>query len=596
MKWATEPSKSRANTRLSSQLKRTCPQDGAARPQHTQSCLDACESDFLALTSTSDASYMYMHEITDIASAFPLEDLQRDTSSSAENGPDAASGDNLPNDYGGQWPNTLFCITKHATESISCPASLTLAVNTHRSMPLPDALQDHTSVLVEYYFKEVCGMMSCYDGTLNPYRTTIANSWCSSQLLYLTTQSMAAACLSEVSPELAAVGRQLRDQAALCIMGEMQAPQIETSSMLALVMLGMSQSWHEAGNLGQIELQMLSKAVTAMEKRQGLVPLVTEQNRFFFYNSLIYWRMLVAFVADPEHCTEAVLDRRPPRYPEPPSMRLQQIPHPQTGLGAEVLSIVTEVATLVRKERKRIRARRFSSRHDVGQTRLAIAEAEELHAKLCAIELPQGSAIVDAGDATAPSEHLIDIAEGYRCMGLLQLYRNFPDLIASHVITGSVDQSINRDFLNDWSSVHASGSLAEAWLVCLALHILDLLENIPISSTSRSIQPLLLVSVCSELRLGCSRRSFPAEGSIKPPVQSLNSSRRFVVQTTDLDVLQARRFVLSRLASFESFLAAKPIHKMVQLVKATWLCMENNQDNVYWIDVMLDHGYETLIG
>lgn len=63
-----------------------------------------------------------------------------------------------------------------------------------------------------------------------------------------------------------------------------------------------------------------------------------------------------------------------------------------------------------------------------------------------------------------------------------------------------------------------------------------------------------------------------------------------------IDILHARRLVLSRLASFEGILAAKPIRQMTLLVRETWSCMDEKQKDVYWMDVMVEKGYETLMG
>jgi hypothetical protein len=63
-----------------------------------------------------------------------------------------------------------------------------------------------------------------------------------------------------------------------------------------------------------------------------------------------------------------------------------------------------------------------------------------------------------------------------------------------------------------------------------------------------------------------------------------------------LEVLQARKIVLSRLSAFENILAAKPIRRMLMLVKKTWACMDEEKKDTYWMDVMMDNGYETLMG
>ncbi|KAK1996641.1 hypothetical protein LX36DRAFT_701486 [Colletotrichum falcatum] len=463
-------------------------------------------------------------------------------------------------------------------------------------MPLSPSLQDNSSVLVEYYFKEVCGMMSCYDSKLNPYRTTIANLWGSSPSLYYVTQSMAAACLSEVSPGLVTASGRLRDQAVRSLWNESRADPADTSSLLALVMLGFSLCWHDPGSLGQSEFELLARTMTHLDTQSSNLTPLEKQKRFFFHNSLVYWKMLLSFVTDQEL---PILGTREVQ-PQPAFVSAQRnvmMPHPQTGIGVDVLELVAQVGALVRKERKRIRRRQHSSRHDIEQSVNAIRSAEQLQAKLCVLELPVEAAVIDSGDDMTPTDHLLKTAEAYRCTGLLQLYRNFPDLLfdgTSPVTFTSPPSWMDASESANSSHSEDSGVVLGTWLTSLALHVIDLVQGIPISSRSRSIQPLLLVSICSELSLG--RTFAPAPYMESSTVASIDLSPRMKVSPTTTDVLHARRLVVSRLTSFEGILAAKPIRQMMKLVKETWACMDSQQEDVYWMDVMMDKGYETLMG
>ncbi|KAK1716110.1 fungal-specific transcription factor domain-containing protein [Colletotrichum acutatum] len=464
----------------------------------------------------------------------------------------------------------------------------------HYDTPLSPSLQDNTSVLVEYYFKEVCGMMSCYDSKLNPYRTTISNLWSNSPSLYYVTQSMAAACLAEVSPGLSAASVRLRDQAVNALWKESKAGPTDTSSLLALVMLGFSLCWHDPSKLGQSEFELLAETLIHLEAQQDSLIMADKQKRFFFYNSLVYWRMLLSFVTDqelPSAASTGAVQPQPPRFPDRNDARM---PHPQTGIGVEVLEVVGQVGALARKERKRIRRRQHSSRHDIEQSVAAIQAAEQLHSRLCKIELPTEVTVMDSGDDMTPTDHLLKAAEAYRCTGLLQLYRNFPDLLLQDTATTSPSAWLDIPGESEPSFSGNPDALHATWLTCLALHILDLLQEIPITSRSRSIQPLLLVSICSELSI---TREFASLDSLgDKPMASFASSPRLRAKPTMTDVLHARRLVISRLASFEGILAAKPIRQMTLLVRETWSRMDEKQQDVYWMDVMVEKGYETLMG
>ncbi|KAH7161494.1 C6 zinc finger domain protein [Dactylonectria macrodidyma] len=494
------------------------------------------------------------------------------------------------------WPDTFLNTVQQGSEVADRQVSLRRLSASRRDTALSRALQDHSSILVEYYFKEVCGLMSCYDSRMNPYRTAISNVWSQSQSLYYIIQSMAAACLSEVSPNLSKISRQLRDAAVTSVSKETSVTQMETSSLLALVMLGMSLCWHDAGSLGQSEFELLARTTRFSEAHGDNLSLADKQKKIFFYNSLIYWRMLLSFVTDQDLAFPAALHPQPypsqSRTTQPWELRM---PHPQTGIGIEVQELVANVGSLVRRERKRIRSRRYSSRQDIEQSKSAIQTAEELYVKLCAIDLPIESAIVDSGDEMTPTIHLLKIAEAYRCMGLLQLYRNFPDLLLLYSPPGdALDQSRPPTSTGIDPDPIDAGLLMDTWLTCLALHILDLVEAVPVSSRSRSIQPLLMVSVCSELSLS---RSFCLTAGLQQvPVATITSSPRIKVPPTAMDVLQARRTIVSRLSYFENVLAAKPIRRMLLLIKETWASMDEKQHDVYWMDVMMEKGYETLMG
>ncbi|KAF4451838.1 Arginine metabolism regulation protein II [Fusarium austroafricanum] len=466
-------------------------------------------------------------------------------------------------------------------------------VEANGEMPLAHALQDYSSVLVEYYFKEVCGLMSCYDSPMNPYRTTISNMWTGSQSLYYITQSMAAACLSEVSPNFTSVGRQLRDQAMVCLSREAKIAQLETSSLLALVMLGMSLSWHDPNSLGKGQFDVLSRMVHSAEARGDAIAVADKKKEFFFYNSLVYWKMLLSFVTDVDPSTRHAQPQ--PAAPECMDLQEPRMPHPQTGIGIEVQELVAKVGSLVRKERKRIRSRRFISQKDIQDAQAAMMASDQLHSELCSIRLPTENDIVDAGDDMTPASHLVAIAEAYRCTGLLQLYRNFPDLLIPYIQSGSPNNQAYQTGSPDGSSQYPDDrTLADTWLTCLALHVLDLVKDIPTSSRSRSIQPLLFVSICSEMSLN--RQYCPISNMQQPPVTSIAISPRFRTPLTGLDILQSRKTIISRLSAFENILAAKPIRRMLTLVKKTWTCMDEEKQDMYWMDVMMENGYETLMG
>lgn len=87
-------------------------------------------------------------------------------------------------------------------------------------------------------------------------------------------------------------------------------------------------------------------------------------------------------------------------------------------------------------------------------------------------------------------------------------------------------------------------------------------------------------------------------------MESLNS------QT--IEVSRMRHFIKSRLTSFLHILPPKPIRVCLNIVDTTWKLMDekaqstaslnkddsdayNDEQEVYWMDVMIEHGWETTM-
>ncbi|KAJ5987997.1 hypothetical protein N7481_003207 [Penicillium waksmanii] len=568
---------------------------GSSTPH--QSVVDLfCSEIFDEVPSSYEASHIDTVGDGSLTSPLSFDDISREMNLQSRQTPRKATFSKSQTPKNDSiWPSSFTSISDlqfDGSSSLGSPNPMSLSCQT----PLAQPLQDHSSILVEYYFREVCGMMSCYDGQLNPYRTTISDAWSGSSSLYYITQSMAAACLSDISPKFSSVGLQLQKQASICLSEEIQEDQIQTSSLLALVMLGMSRSWHNPGEVGQSEFEILATTLLSSNACQGNTSPPNEQKMSFFQNSLVYWQLLLAFVSDREPNIQGMRQKRAqPAQSDGHRLDEPLMPHPQTGVGIEIQMLVAKVGCLVRKERKRIRSRRFASRNDINQAHKAILEAEQLQSLLCAIQLPHKDTIADSGDEMTPPDHLLKIAEAYRCTGLLQLYRNFPDLLLPYSsLNDPTHEFITFSPDRETSSTPDAKFPENAWLIYLALHILDMVQDIPVSSTSRSIQPFLLVSICSELALDCAGGS--AASAQQLPLASLASSPRLRAPVTQIDIVRARKSIISRLSCFENMLAAKPIRQMLLLVKETWACMETDQSDVYWMDVMIEKGYTTLMG
>ncbi|EXJ91619.1 hypothetical protein A1O3_00169 [Capronia epimyces CBS 606.96] len=487
-------------------------------------------------------------------------------------------------------PSLAGTISKASWPSSTDMAQTEPEVRINQGARVPTKIMnDYSSMLVEFYFKEVAALFSCYDSQLNPFRSTVSKLWKSSTSVFYVVQSMAAACLTDVFPNLHAVGAQMRDKAAACIEADIRESKVDAGSLLTLIMLGLSASWHRANDLGQKEFEYARTIMQAIQ--MGEIPSVLENNNTrnlqFFQEAMIYWEMLLSYVSD------ITMPLPPSQYQGPalpdtvkPSQALEpSFPHPWTGVAREAQAMVFEVGRLVRQERHRIRNRPFfTSLSDIDTSRKALDTAAALACRLRNLKFPAEEAVVSPGDAQTPVTHLLTIAEVYRLTGLLQLYRVFPDLLA----TQEEDDEEQSDPHSAWKISEES---IYSRLTELALEIVDLLRTIPTESRTRCVQPFLLVASASELRTS---PSFEYPGG--SGVAGCDSNELSCPVSTSIQVLEARKFVIGRLSTFEHVLPAKPIRQMVEIVKHTWDQLDMGLANVYWMDVMIEKGWETTMG
>jgi hypothetical protein len=503
--------------------------------------------------------------------------------------------------------------------------------------------------LIEYYFKEVAALFSSYDSQMNPFRTTVSRLWGSSLAMCRTMQSMAAATLVNDFPQFGPMGRKMRDEAVDIITREAV---MDDKSLLALLMLGQTASWHDPKDLGISFFNLLRKQLKSISSSSetpayGFVKSCSNNYRFF-EEALIYWEMLLSFVAD----NDSMVFSDPHTSSSGEQLVLQRVPHPWTGIAKDTQFTVHEVGRLVRRERKRIRSRNFTSREDISRAQMAIEKAHELEERLLGLAHPSEAEIVSPGDDETPVWHLLTMAEVYRCTGLMQLYRVFPDLLhnrlpnpdqnsqfhnttsagdpffpidldSMNMSTGLCDTSpstsanTHLNHTHTHSHSHTSPSLSSppniynqnphsgdktpetlsnTWLTEFAITTISRLKTIPLESRTRCLQPFLLVAACSELRLPPQSQSHSQPQSENEDRSANDSTETPTVSMEAIEVSQTRRFILGRLTSFVHVLPPKPINVCLRLVKEVWRRMDRGDRDAYWIDVMIEKGWETTMG
>ncbi|OQD82726.1 hypothetical protein PENANT_c020G00035 [Penicillium antarcticum] len=491
-------------------------------------------------------------------------------------------------------------------------------------MTMSRPLNNPSWTLIEYYFKEVAALFSSYDSQMNPFRTTVSRLWGSSLAMCRTMQSMAAATLVNDFPQFGPIGRKMRNEAVEIISRESV---MDDKSLLALLMLGQTASWHDPADLGISFFNMLRKqlnSVSSTSHNQDFSFNKNDSNNYrFFEEALIYWEMLLSFVTDND---TIILSQDYHSSSSGESLVLQRVPHPWTGIARETQFTVHEVGQLIRRERKRIRSRRYTSQEDIIRAQSAIEKARELEERLLVLAHPSEAEIVSPGDDDTPVWHLLTMAEVYRCTGLMQLYRVFPDLLYSRLPQTSASSafqcpgsttSTSRDpffpvdldsmnlsaFANQspgaspqvpnpannattspLSTAHATTNpnptpnptpntseqpdretLYNTWLIEFATTTLSRLKTIPLESRTRCLQPFLLVASCSELRLP--RPSHQTGDHEHDQVENDNDgTAQPAISMEAIEVSRTRQFILGRLNNFMHLLPPKPIRVCLKLV------------------------------
>jgi hypothetical protein len=491
----------------------------------------------------------------------------------------------------------------------------------HRST-VPEFLLHLPTMLVEYYFSYVCQIFSSFDGTLNPFRSTVGRLWDGSAPIYYAIQSMAAAYLANHFPRMSPVGIQMQRETYRSLY---QIPQRgrEPSenldkTLLTVLLVGQTTAWHDPKDLGLVHLQTAKRLNRRRLGQQiGAVDNRAQRQNDFFEQCILYWDMLAGFVEDDidefgfgEFDMEELNTSMTPGSDSSTSgdEEGQIFPHPWTGVAPKVQKLFAQVGRLIRNYRK-IKAQDAASSLDFLSLDLgfemefpqdsiatieATTKAQALEEELLSFVPPSVSSLVDAGDENTPVQQYIYLAEAYRCAGLLEIYRIFPSILLKRVpfTDNTFASSSSANQISPFIPIPTTQPPSD-FLTSLAMHTISLLEKLPSTSGTRCLQPIVLIAAASELHFS------PPSISISDPlsqfVPATSSSIFNSLTNREVDIASARRFVTTRLQEFQLSLPAKPIVKADMLVKETWERADLGQE-VFWMDVMDEMGWKTIFG
>ncbi|KAL5118378.1 hypothetical protein ACEQ8H_003727 [Pleosporales sp. CAS-2024a] len=479
---------------------------------------------------------------------------------------------------------TSLLTTRESSREASPRLSRSLLLDFYRlpsPSPSPSSPDDVESLLIQHYFKDVCAAFSSFDSILNPFRTTIGRIYQDCPSIKYAIQSMAAAHLANTFPNMASVGVDMQRKAFDALQAELPLVQNgranATKTFLAILLLGLTTSWHDSGALGLDYLStarslILPKLLSRTEEDE------VQREAQFFEESLIHWEMLMGFVTEDTMCFSSPSGLRPRRVSKQKSPAARRpdgkiVPHPWTGIAPTGQFLLAEVGRLVRRERSLDK----DSAVDARRRQENALNAASLEEDLLALEYPTVDDIADTGDERTPKQDFIVIAEAYRCAGLLELYRVFPSILRKRLgkDQSSVADTVDFHFPLPRFETPYEDTDIKLWLNSLAMHILRSIESLSSSSGTFCIQPFLLVIAASELKF-------------------VSSVDFFDVHASDSKILTCRDFVIRRLQEFALRLPNKPLRQMIELIKETWRQSDAGHD-AFWIDIMNEKGWHTIM-
>ncbi|KAF1958543.1 hypothetical protein CC80DRAFT_514666 [Byssothecium circinans] len=443
--------------------------------------------------------------------------------------------------------------------------------------PSMTSIDDIESVLIQHYFKDVCALFSSFDSVLNPFRTTIKRIYQDTPSIYYAIQSMSAAHLANTFPNMASVGLEMQRKACDALHEELplvQSGQVScTKTFLSIMLIGLSTSWHEVNNLGE-EFLATARSLILPRLLSNCEGEEKQRETQFFEESLIHWEMVMGFVNKDSITFTPTGLRSRGKLQKVPSARKPDgkiVPHPWTGIAPTIQILFAEVGRLVRRER----ALSTKSVLEIRRHQENLSTAATLEEDLLAAEYPFPEELADLGDERTSKQDFIVMAEAYRCAGLLEIYRVFPSILRKRLGT-SWSANVDFEFPTPRFETRYEETDTKLWLNSLAMHILDAIDSIPTSSGIICIQQILIVAAASELRF-------------------VSSVDYFDVYANDDKVLQAREFAVKRLQEHALRLPAKPLRKQIELIKEVWR-RQDSGDDAFWIDVMDENGWQTIMG
>ncbi|KAL4738222.1 fungal-specific transcription factor domain-containing protein [Aspergillus similis] len=495
------------------------------------------------------------------------------------------------------------------------------------SVPLP--LEDQDTRISRHYFFHVCRINSCFDSGTNPMRVQIYEQMASGGLIYHCVLSMSAAHEGNIG----STALTHRSKAMTCLKSELAQLKEGTdsgkllgsttdlsSALLGCILLGMTDAWHHPSNLGLTHLHgaraLFKRWISITGTNDGTV--TASPQRDFLVGIMVYWESLASFFTSQSLDALAYLDAF---CGEGIRTKTQIHPNPWAGVCTPLFVYLAKAGTLARQ---RSLAKNFSNQ-------MAVPSATNIQAQLIAdltgharrtetallqYEIPARDRIRETADHLTPISHLQKMAQIYRLVALLEIYRNFPSLLRTESNTTLRSATQKQD-----TERPLENSSCKDKLLTMATAILTLIMGLPRTSGVNCVLTIPLVIAGSTLQPV--KPSFTAarqaerengdEGSYQTGTaaetatawNSLLAPEILSISAQEETRLYWRDLVRERIRAVHSYVGLASVTRALDILENVWARAdfqaiaadrEAEMEFVQWTEVMVGEKLETILG
>ncbi|RSL46499.1 hypothetical protein CEP54_013817 [Fusarium duplospermum] len=420
-------------------------------------------------------------------------------------------------------------------------------------LSVPPGVNDVSISLIEYWFRDVCGLWSQYDSDFNFNRIIAATLWSTSAAVSTSLRGMSSAYLSTKGPHMQKTAISLMKDATKTISSELlvvksshQLEVVPLGLLYGLLCVGTSICWLNATHLG----------IPLLREAKALLYRINQQSRDL---SSEEWDILRTLNRSWTYCEL-------------------------------LLSMVADTGSF--------------SQYDIDKIEdfMFVEEARALKGKLLDLHFEAPAITVETGDQRTPVQHLVNVAEAYQLVGLIHIYQTFPDL---------ADVSDTNNPWAAWDEFVTPLSLRLVKLIDMlpadsGCKMTQPLLCITASTGLRfgSTESVSKNDDLPELAAGDAESIEDCDDMLEYIDHLVQADEALDHLTLAVEsrseILSARCFLMNRLEVLGTVLPPRPIAVAKKLVQAIWNEYNNEEGTVpgrvHWVDIMEKHNLRSLFG